>query len=821
MNPEKPTSTTQTQLLLTSLVIIVIFILILIVLLAAYPALLAPPPTQTPTLTLTPSSTLTPTLTPSITPTPTSTRTPRPTLTPTITPTPSKTPTPTLTFTPTGPPTLTPAAPLGGESNYRLYPWTPELANRLVELINYYPNTLTSQQRGIDDANYNTAFQYGTIGLDEALLRFPDADQAGNWRWQLAYSLARQGDPRAGTHYRDLIVNSLNRGEAKLAGLPRWFSQQEPRLKLNLTKIKPLSGFISSYLVEVEGQGSAFILLLETSSGYQGYALASEFDYTLPVSLPITVTPSPTVLPTAAYEAFADDLTGDGISEIVTFKVDPITEELTLPKIFSLAALPPVELEFDQVNAGLNIGMPYSNQWSAAVINQRPSLIFNTEIFPACPLQIERVYQWNGSVFEALESQYRLTPYETTKSYCRFLIEHAANLWGAPAASSLVETLLPDWPPARMENGKPFPLDAKDELRFRLGIYLALSGEREKALQTLNDLVAKPSLPASRFILPARQFLTAYQKPGDIYTACVTTEYCKPAEAIQQLIGQLTANQLPEAIPFLNKSGVSLRASGYFDFDGDAARDIWFTVRHHPGEMLELWILLPYGNRIAAIKVQSSDTNAPQLEYYAEGQNPPVVLLNGDTAFQIMRVPGSRQPYLKSYELPKMYPDRFKIGLQSQIEALFSGANPSEVYTELLNLQKYPGLLCKNTWSCDTYYYFLGLSAEMAGKEREAVSAYLTLWWNYWKSPYTVMARMKLRQLYVPSPTPTQTYTPTLTPQPSPTSAGLPTAKFVTFTPTPSGHGLLTPTQTRTLTPTSSGGPYPGPTVLQQSTPYP
>jgi hypothetical protein len=90
----------------------------------------------------------------------------------------------------------------------------------------------------------------------------------------------------------------------------------------------------------------------------------------------------------------------------------------------------------------------------------------------------------------------------------------------------------------------------------------------------------------------------------------------------------------------------------------------------------------------------------------------------------------------------------------------------------------------------------LGLASELAGDQASALDAYLSLWRDYSKSPFTTMARLKIGGATIPpSPTPTLTSTlalPTITP----TATGTP--------PT----GAATPTRTPT-----TGGPYPNPVV--------
>ena len=287
-----PPEIRRQRFMLTNLVIIFIFLLSLIFLVSVYPVLLAPAPTATATVTSTrpPPFTPTPTRpTATITPTPTITFTPRPSFTATLTPTPSRTASPTVTPTPPGPPTLTPARPVAEDSAYSLQTWTAREADYGARLLLDYPNLLTERARGEDNAAYYAAFSFSTNALREALLRFPLATEAATWRWQLAYSLALTGDiqagqaqvglAQAGQAYADLISGGLNSQETEPEGLADWFHTREPRLKLKSHELEPLSGYLSAYLVQIEGPGGVFIWLRQTSSAFQAEVLFSRFDF--------------------------------------------------------------------------------------------------------------------------------------------------------------------------------------------------------------------------------------------------------------------------------------------------------------------------------------------------------------------------------------------------------------------------------------------------------------------------------------------------------------------------------------------------------------
>ena len=800
---ETQPETARIRFLLTNLGIIFIFILTLVVLMVAYPAMLAPAPTSTPTRTRIFPHTATATLSPTITLTPTITRTLRPTFTPTITLTPTRTSTPTLTPSPPGPPTLTPDRPASDPALYQITGWSPERADYLITLIDDYPNTLLPRERGEDGANYYAASYYATIAQSEALLRFPHASQAIRWQWGLAYDLARIGNAAAGQRYADLIAQALNRAETTPQDLVQWFHEQEPRLALEATPLQPPAPYLGGWLLQVKGSGSAFILLVETTSAFQTQVLVSDFDFVHP----------------SEHQATAVDLTGDGVQEMVIYRVTPPdTLDLVLPHVFSLAQSPPHELAFNPVTAPFPIGMDYTVEWLPASNGHGGfDLTAKDTLFPACPLELSRTYHWDGEWFQPLATTFDAQPNPVTLSFCRFLVDHAASVWGPEATIQIMQPILPSWPPAVDEEGKPFPQNARDEWRFRLGVYQALAGERDEAVRTLNELIASPTTPNSGWIILAGNFLDAYKTSDNIYRACVQTEQCDAGRALTNIIDKLGRTDYSLIRSILEGAGIVVRASGYFDFDGDGTTETWINVRHRPGEKLELWILVPYTQGIKALRIGAIDTNTPEFAYYEKDRLPPIVTLNEEMAFTVERLPGTLEPYLRAVELPKTFPDRFNQPLMVAIQDLLKGDDPKAVQKQLLSLQFSPGLLCRGTWTCDEYLYMLGLASELAGDQKSAIETYLSLWRDYDKSPFTTMARLKLIGfLNTPTPTRTPTSTPTL-----PLGA----------TPTASGPAPTIPPPTHTVTPLATltiptevpyPYPYPGPSpVFTNTPPYP
>lgn len=802
--PELPPEIRRQRFLLTNLVIIFIFLLTLIFLVSAYPVLLAPPPTTTATVTNTRLPTITPTPTQptaTITPTPTITFTPRPSLTPTFTPTPSRTASPTVTPTPAGPPTLTPARPVADNDAYSLQTWTPREADYAAQLLLNYPNLLGERARGEDNAAYYAAYTYSISALREALLRFPRATEAVEWRWQLAYSLALTGDATAGEAFAELIAGGLNSQETDPEDLGDWFHSREPRLDLDIRPLEPLSGYLSAYLVQIKGPGGAFIWLRQTSSAYQAEVLFSGFDF----------------VHNPAYDFTIGDLTGlpeaPTPAEVVVYPITP-PEDLSLnaPLVFSLEQVPAVQLPFQPSAMRLPVGASYQARWEVVRLQeQRAALRFSARVFPACPVDVQRDYSWDGSAFRGWSPSYWPRPSQATLYACASVVDHASQHWGPEATARVLRAILPLWPPASDANGQAYPSDSQAEIRFRLGIQQALIGQADNAQDSINMAIA---VGTRNWRQEAIRFQQEYTGENGLYAACVAVTACDPEAALLQLVDKLPASELVRIDEIFTQAGVSVRASGYFDFDGDDLRERWITIRHRPLEKLRLYVIAQSRNQVRLIPLGTLDNNLPEFSYLNEDQVPPVVLVDGGVqAWRMLRDEGSANPVFEPVQLAKEYPNRFNDAVQAIEDEFWAGGDPFTARTALNALADYPGLTCTATFTCDHYYYMLGLTNELYGDDILAVEAYLVLWRDYARSPYTTLARLKLAGLALPVG-PTATVTPTITPTTSGTPP-TPTASSTASTPT---TGATTPTPTRT--PTPEGGSYPISTPTATDDPY-
>lgn len=734
------------------------------------------------------SSTLIATLTPTrtITPTPRVTYTPKPSRTPTTEPTSTASPLPTLL------PSPTPDFPSEHDDHYKLVLWTPELADQLIDLLEEYPETLSSFARGEKDQGYYAAFQYPLFAQREALLQFPTAPQAERWGWQMAYNFARTGDGSAGKVYTNLITQELNQGNTSINELHAWGLSQDPQLLIENYPLEAGDGQEKSYLISVTTgeNGSSFFWLVEEGTGYSSHSLTSDFDFVHPNQI----------------KSFTADLLGTG-GQVVGIFPSKVYDSLnySFPNVFSLLQQSPVELPFSLFSPPA-IGPDFTNNWSPVEAGEGPGdLKFSDAVFPACPVTVEHFYDWNGNEFTFLEETYQVNPDPDLLSYCEAVVEHSTNVWGMEPTVQIMEDLLPLWPPDVTSTGKEYPEDALDEWRYRLSIYNALLGNQDQAINYAQTILDDPAFQDSRWIEPAEEFLDNYQTQRDIYRTCLAAQFCNPRLAFQSLLETIPAAGYPNLVEILKQSGVTVLSKGFFDFDNSGEPEQWMIIRHQTGVPLEFWIISPQGTNLEGVFVSTVETTSPRISLLDPVSEPPIVELGSKFTFNYIQMGPQGEPLIVITEPEVVFSvDRTAMELADLEEELLSGGDPVYIQEQLKVLKKSSYFTCSYL-ICPRFLYLYGLASELANDDRSAVSSYLDLWRQYPGHPFTLMARFKLGSTFIPTPT----HTPTITVTPSPTIEGT-----ITITPTP--------------TSTSEGYPPPGypppelsPTDTPEGYPYP
>ncbi len=222
-----------------------------------------------------------------------------------------------------------------------------------------------------------------------------------------------------------------------------------------------------------------------------------------------------------------------------------------------------------------------------------------------------------GVVLLRTPLQYDLVPVTGLTAYCEVVLNEASSGWGPEASIIVADTMLSEWPPEFDTQGHPYPIDAYDQLRYRLGVLYALEGQPAEASRVMSEIIDTPIIRDSSWVTPAEQFLRAYQKSDDLYTACQQAQFCNLRDAFRTMVKNSTTDDPSQTLEYLQTHGVTIRSSSLFDFDKDGEAERWLIIQPKVGAKLEFWILSRMQEGIQAIFVQVFEAGE-SLPYYYE-----------------------------------------------------------------------------------------------------------------------------------------------------------------------------------------------------------
>ena len=770
-----------------SISIVVLIGLIFIVLKSTTPE---SPPTETPDITATIQQALANALgPPTDTPIPSETiqpsQTPNPSQSPmaTFTPTKANTATDTPSVTPTQLlPTLTPVLPNPDINAFYIVDMSPSQYDYAINLMEGIPELVPD---GPLNEEYYKSFYHSAVMQSYAIKEFPNDPRAQKWRWELAYNLAQIGDNHSIISYASLLNTEINKNLLSIDTLPTWIRVQDDRVDLKIHKIANIQGNKSNHLLEIQTiGGSLFMWYVETGDSKQVYPISDETDFEKDLST----------------EVIWDDLNNDNENELILITSDDDGRYVTFPTIFDLTKIPPKQLQF-KPPVTFEIGLENKTIWNSRENDQGFfNLELNSTVYPPCPVTISLTYHWMGHWFERISETYDVKPVTQLLEYCEPLVNQASNVWSEEATIQIMEELIDDWPPSSTSQ-KTFPIDAKDEWHYRLGIYHALNGDEDTARDYFEGIIDSPVAANSRWVKPATNFLSKLGTPEGLYHACVNAPQCDPRIAIKQWVSTIAPEKAENLSNYFSWNGVSVRVTDKFDFDGDGKPERWFTIRHRDTERLEFWILYTTEESVQFLFVDTVEVSSPTLTRYTNLNGKTYVWLGSQQSFSLNRYPGTTEASIELLP-PSYYYAVFTNQLaEESLNALLAGFSPSSILTDLVDHSEDTKFVCLTKEECARFYFALGLAAEFSGDEKLAIESYLKIWVDSFESPFTTIVRLKLayKPGYGPIPTPTTSLTPTRTPSPTPT--GFPTA-----TPT---VDLTQTTATNTPTSTDTSEPYP------------
>jgi hypothetical protein len=657
--------------------------------------------------------------------------------------------TPTATIPPIPIPTLLPITVAPDSRSYRLVQWTPEMAEGLIRLMENYPDTLSYIERGYHDSSYIEAFHYATWAGYEALLRYPDHPRAENWKWWLgndiAWSYQFTYGGQAGDYYANLIGAGLKSGEVTIDSLRDWIFTKDPTSQTELIRLDAPEGFTHSYVLQFN---SLYLWILENPDEFQVYPLVDNFYY-YPNKFEI------------------QDLTGDNAKEFIVsfFRDTNFVSGVSEAFVFDLSRVPYQKLSFISTLYGSS-SLQDSKRWIGYDWSILPSAgdgsVFQLreEYLLSCPIYRLEDYRWNGNWFalEKVHFQFEVTNSDSLQ-YCGQLLLGNSFLFAEPEeVLSLFESLLPYWP--ILDSYLESPDDAKDELRFRLGVLHALASDKDKAIDYFNGIVQSPSVYSSSWIDPSKEFLSIYTAPDQIYRACISTSACNPKFAIEQLVTGMDSKDYLSVVGRLKALGVNVLDTSLYDFDHDKSPEIWFTVRIPRTGDIEFWIISQSSNGVIAQFVTNVSTKSPNLSVSQLDPGTSMIQIDKKQLHVFYPSQDGGLDFYEAGQAENTLPDILVRRIFEQYRRdLYDGKNPKEVQESLLALQKHPDFICDpkltednsfKYWDfpypnyCAAFLYTMGLTYELSGDAQKATEIYWQLWHDFPESPYALMAQYKL-----------------------------------------------------------------------------
>ena len=206
----------------------------------------------------------------------------------------------------------------------------------------------------------------------------------------------------------------------------------------------------------------------------------------------------------------------------------------------------------------------------------------------------------------------------------------------------------------------------------------------------------------------------------------------------------------------LSSAGVHVSSGGWYDFDGDGNKELWFTVVQPGDADSELWIAAEYSGRVKALLVghlpgqdfvfrRAQSDSGKMLTDFGFGQ-----------AIELVRHPLTGEPFVVIHT-ETVDPAKQELALFKELrQELFTGNPAAPIYARLLQIdRKYP--VCpfeskdkynETITSCDctSFYYTLAFSAELAENETNAIKRFYDVWISYPESPFAQLARLQLEK---------------------------------------------------------------------------
>ena len=700
-----------------------------------------------------------------------------------------------LTATPsaTAPaPTATQEAtvPDSNASAYRLANQTADSANetlvRIEQAILNLQNMPVPDDALSPEPDYESYYRAAWYAAEDALVHFPDDPRADLWHWKIPYYMTLAGDSSdASKIYADKIQSALNSNEINPDELEGWFHSGELESSIYTQhytlKKSPITikGNTTGFLIElgrlddIDTPGGMCLLITKNANQFTSYVVYDGFDgvYDWMERNPITCSPK--------------DVTDDGTDEIIVNQYTGGHYGSTSIQVIDISSLPPKTMPFTPSNEQT------SEVWNGdiqgySIKNGKTQIEIYAPVGDLnCENYYNNFYQWNGKWFELSNQIFHFgTPYDNSATI--FCVDMAlSNLYSLNPKDSanFLDQAIQAYLPRANDMG-----DVYHELMIQKAVSYAFAGEQSKARSTLTEMVQTPVIKDSIWIEPAQKFLDIYKKPSDLYQACsmlntcaayraedssyacIDTNLCYPFEALYYLLNaEYSAIPLDKLVPELKNNNIEIAADGYFDFNQDEKKELWFTVPDTDGNP-DLWVVMEDSKgKNVAFNIGYYESALPQPTFQIETTPSGQGLVDfgeyDGLKFELTLDSTTGEPLITwvdpsdTPEVPDEIEQTIKLDLKKfkeLRESLLAGIKTEQVYADLMNLSgKYQSCPFEfehsdgsttTYYDCASFYYTLAFTADLAGKSDEAIKGYHKVWSEYPGSAFAILARFKLEK---------------------------------------------------------------------------
>jgi hypothetical protein len=287
---------------------------------------------------------------------------------------------------------------------------------------------------------------------------------------------------------------------------------------------------------------------------------------------------------------------------------------------------------------------------------------------------------------------------------------------------------------------------ARDMARFSMGIYLALNGQVGAARTQMSSIVSKPAVSSSRWITPAREFLSKFHVYTDLPKACAAVRICSEFLDIDELTTLAKISEVQDIVDFLRQMGVKPDTNGFIDANNDGRMDRWITVKHGDNNPT-VWLVITTDTGWQAFGLGNWSPNKP-IAFRTElaFQGFPVFSMETDLGTQVYIF--YQDTSTDEIQLSSLC-DQFRDTLNELENNLLAGKHSKKNIEELASIGPRLDFACSYPYSSVRYVtphwqYLLGLAYELDGNARLAAENYFSLWQTYPDSVYAIMAHSKL-----------------------------------------------------------------------------